>query len=360
MGSQAIPSPLPPLQPSLSPSSRATPPPATSSAALSTTPTFSLSAELASLEEDLDTALFRRLCRPAIFNHLHWAGFKGNYTPLSKLAIYRRNIVRVHDHALHLVWKSNIQTHFIKPLPLVFTEPNLDLDLLGPRSRGLLYSYTQLVRSELDYTVAKEFGLLPADFSNDDPGWKKWKALADAFRNDHGKHRSHNNSEHLPSCLGTVRCRDAQGNPCHQFKLDRNADLEKSKKDDKVLLDSCHPRYTYGNLRLDRINWIVRLNIHLSGWDFYRTRTPRDTFAYRHSQLITAYIFYVAVILTAMQVALQAFPDGWAVAPFGIFGYVVVFFTGVQIPIILGVGAGWIVYQLVYFWYVNHTRGGWR
>jgi hypothetical protein len=327
---------------------------------LSATPTVSISAELDALEEDLDTNLFRRLCQPGVFDHLHWAGFKGNYSPFSVLTIYRRNIVRVHDHGLHLLWKSNIQTHFIKPLPTIFSEPSLDLDLLGPRTRGLFYSYTQLIRSELDFTIAKEIGLLPSEFTHDNPGWKKWKALADTFRCDDGQHRNHNNRKHHFDCPGIKRCPGTQNNKCQQFQADKEKDLEDFSKNDQALLEKCHPRYLYGNLRLARVNWIVRLNFGVKGWDYYRTRTPKDTFAQRHSKLITAYIFYVAVILTAMQVALQAFPDGWAVAPFGVFAYIVVGFTGVQIPIIVGVGAGWVVYQLIYFWVVNHFRDGWR
>ena len=129
-------------------------------------------------EQKPTARLFRRLCQPGIFNYLHWAGFKGNYSPLSVLTIYRRNIVRVHDHGLHLLWKSSIQTHFIKPLPSIFAEPSLDLTALRPRTRGLFYSYTQLIRSELDFTIAKEMNLLPSGSqSTVSEGQGDWEAL---------------------------------------------------------------------------------------------------------------------------------------------------------------------------------------
>jgi hypothetical protein len=312
--------------------------------------------ELQEVEESLDTTLFRMLTRPEVFRHLKWAGFLLNYHTLSTLKGYQRTIVPVEDHGLHLLWKSSIHTEYIKPLPEALVAPNYDTSKLEQRSRGLVFSYTLLIKTELDFEIATELKLLPPIFRDEKDGWTKWKDFADTFWGSSQHRKPRSNGQHVPNCKGDKD--PVHATECLSFREQvRASTIEFEEKRDE-LLKKCHIRYQFGDLRLGRIDWIVRLNVGMKGWKwkFYRTRSPRDSFFNEHSTLIAAYVLYVAVILTAMQVSLQAFPTGWTTSVFGIFGYIVIVFTALQVPIIVTFFSVWLTLQLGSFWWINRKE----
>jgi hypothetical protein len=309
---------------------------------------------LQDLEESLDTTLFRTLTRQEVYRHLKWAGFRHNYHTLSTLRLFQRTIVLVDDHGLHLLWKSSIHTEYIKPLPEVFGSPNFDVNKLGHLSRGLLYSYTRLIETEVDYEIARELKLPPAAFRDETSGWTKWKEFADAFQGSSHYRKRQNNGRHAPACMGDSDYKHAT--LCPAFKSRAEAKKAEFERTQDELLEKCHDRYQYGDLRLSRVDWIVRFNVGMKGWkwNFYRTRSPKDSFVTQHRTLIAAYVFYVAVILTAMQLSLQAFPYvKWTVSTFGYFGYIVIVFTSVQVPVIGIFFFIWLVMQLTTFWWIS-------
>jgi hypothetical protein len=272
------------------------------------------------------------------------------------LKLYQRKIVPVEDHGLHLLWKSSIHTEYIKPLPEALVTQNYDASKLEQRSRGLIFSYIRLIETELDHEIAAELKLLPPIFRDETCGWTRWKAFADVFWGSNHYRKRHNNGRHGPTCTGDGDL--VHETDCLSFRTKAETSAAKFNERQEELLAQCHIRYQFGDLRLGRIDWIVRLNVGMKGWKwkFYRTRSPRDSFVNQHSTLIAAYVFYVAVILTAMQVSLQAFPTGWTTSVFGYFGYIVIVFTTLQVPFIVAFFCIWLTLQLTSFWWISREK----
>jgi hypothetical protein len=236
-------------------------------------------------EHNLKTRLFEQFSY--ISDHLHWAGLPGYYVTLTEIGISRREIIRVDDHGLHLVWRDNIQ--FVKPLSSCFADFD-GTENLQMCTRGFLYSYTRLIKSELDFAIAVKCELLPKPFdTHDGEGWAKWQRIR---RNYFGKE-------------------DSEGK----------------------LPNGCHERYRYGRLRLDRLNmimWFVRPGRTY----FFDPRNVVYTFYQSYSEWLIATFVYLALVLTAMQVFLQASsnPD-WLTNTCKYFGYTVTLLIIVQFPL---------------------------
>lgn len=203
---------------------------------------------------------------------LDFAGFPGNYHPLSQLGTYGRRIVPVDDLGLHLVWKpGNAPFEFVKPLPRNFVRlrpavpavsgsRTLTAELAWPvkglpeATAGFVYSYTRLIESEVDLKLALDLGLVDERFVlADGIGWERWQAFAASFRRAPG-----------PNIQG---------------------------------------RFRYGDLRLNRlrISWL--------GKRFYDARDqPLLSFSNWYIKWATVVLVIASTVLSAMQVALAGNP----------------------------------------------------
>lgn len=190
-----------------------------------------------------------------IYNHLWFAGTPEKYRTLHEQAIFTRNIILSEEPHLHLVWFK--EAIYIKPLPPCLT--NFEFfqqcccgEQYG-EACGLLYSYTQLIRYESDFVIAKEKGLLRGDAIT----WRQWQA----------------------------------------FRLEL-----KSKLDGRW--DILDKRYRYGELRLSRLNFVYTLKCReIKGYHNAYTRyAPYFSRYFTGAILIFA---FASVTLTAMQVAIQ-------------------------------------------------------
>jgi hypothetical protein len=159
-----------------------------------------------------------------IYPNVWFVGRKAfdNIDPLHRQKIKGRVIVPSEDSKLHMVWTEDI--FFVKPIPLcllnhaVWTrylaDSSMD-DATSPTLRswrsmdclisiGFLRSYSLLIRHRSDYDIARSSSLIPGDFD-----WNQWSYFIHNFR---------------------------------------------ALTDDRVA-----KRYHYGQLRLSRLNWAVRL-----------------------------------------------------------------------------------------------------
>jgi hypothetical protein len=196
-----------------------------------------------------------------VYQHLWWAGRPVAARSLSRQRMCRREVVVTEQADLHLTWSDT--RIFIKPLPAYLLNYNFwKTYLCGNRelhesARGFLLSYVWLVRHESDFTIAKEHGLLP-----DDMEWDAW-----------GVH------------VASMAC-----------QMDFNN------------LYCVDKRYTYGELRLNRLNHIYRFapqfkfrhlilgyasNHHTYGSFF------RKNFAW-----LVVFFAYGSTLLSALQVGL--------------------------------------------------------
>jgi hypothetical protein len=176
------------------------------------------------LSNELDTVLLDE-----VYDHL-WlvAGKSGrSIDALHAQKIKGRSIIATEDHRLHLTWHRN--KFYVKPVPVcllnhefwtIYLSSSERMDVYPTGSQktcqsvassfdrsiavGFLRSYAFLVQHRLDFILAKELHLVP-----DEVDWIKWSIFISNFR-----------------------------------------DL----KDDQVA-----KRYHYGQLRLSRLSWTVRL-----------------------------------------------------------------------------------------------------
>lgn len=325
---------------------------------------------LKSLEDELDTPQFHLLDEEWVYSRLRWAGFKGNYKTLSTLSLSRRPILRVDDPALHLMWTSSPPTHFIKPLPSALARTSIVEEILRSRdeentkARGLLYSYTRLIHSELDYRIALENNLLPWSFSNDEKGWEKWCELTKLFRGG-SSYRNYNRKNHhidpddriqrLQNKLRSYRGKKPIMNSlCEDFARGRKEKEEELEQREQDTVEICHRRYKYGDLRLERVNMITWLNGY--GYNFRAPSWSRlEALFERHKTFVAAYVIYTGLVLTAMQVSLQASDEPeWVTQAFRYIGYVVIIATGGQPLLLFCVFVLWVVWQLVSFRTLTH------
>jgi hypothetical protein len=229
-----------------------------------------------------------------------------------------RNIVPSEDPRLHLVWQHD--KIYIKPLPICLLnhefwttylhlpQKKKDDDCPSPNSNsattnsnhfnrsvavGFLRSYAFLIKYQLDFILAKESHLIPNDVD-----WTKWSRFINSFR----------------------------------------------------ILEDHHvaKRYHYGQLRLSRLNWVVRL---------FRPRNANTVWFYEiphwsisdyvtRATLPMLFIFAsVSLVLSSMQVALSVPADGlWFQHPNGSgLCYMSRAFWGFSIAVLLLSGVVWVL-----------------
>ncbi len=297
---------------------------ATNSGEITTSPTSTAN------DADFQSTIFDFYNR--ILKWLVFAGLKEKYSSLWELTVKGRSLTVVNDPGLHLTWKDTIL--YIKPLPDCLGEEGATAQL-GTNDneelvhvRGFFHSYTYLVQSQCDYDIAAEHKLLPEKFLSKSrvDGFKSWRKLADAW---------------------------LDANPPTPLPVRRNKDPAKKLH---TLPGSCHPRYVYGELRLDRLNWIMWV-LYLPHYfelrpfksHFYVTKDPFGKFWEGYGKFIVLVFAYVTTILSAFQVALAAgsmpkwFKDGCLVISYGI--------------ILLILGHVVLVGVYGYFWVVNQIWG---
>jgi hypothetical protein len=197
-----------------------------------------------------------------IAEHLWIAGRVGNVHPLHRQHILGREVILTEQPDLHLLWLD--KTIFIKPLHAWlldedFCKEHINNDPgLRARADGFLRTYAYLVAYESDFAIATRLDLIPDGLT-----WQSWLDFVQ--------------DRLLPLCLDRTPSRYA-------------------------------PRYTYGELRLSRINILYRLLPKLKLEHFFRgyyrgSRTYQGFFERNFAWLIAGFA-YLALVLTAMQVGL--------------------------------------------------------
>ncbi|RDW78919.1 uncharacterized protein DSM5745_05771 [Aspergillus mulundensis] len=195
--------------------------------------------------------------------------------PLSTIISLSHKIVLDENIATHLVWTDRTHIH-LKPFPRYLldsrfwtayllcnatcpsqaqgtqAQPLCPHKPLYKDALGFLFSYLTLVRFESDFRIAQDHALLPPDLT-----WESWRSIA-------------------------------------QQCLQRGA----------ITSTTINPRYTFGALRLSRLDKIYALRYGdvLRGYlGQYKTTTElfRENVA-----PISAATIYIALVLTAMQVGL--------------------------------------------------------
>ncbi|KAB8248713.1 hypothetical protein BDV35DRAFT_403113 [Aspergillus flavus] len=220
------------------------------------------------LSKELKTYLLDEL-----YDHLWLVGRRSGRSidALHAQRLKGRSVVPTEDPSLHLIWHRN--QIYIKPIPVcLFNYTFWDI-YLGPTkdnnsptsstfdrsiAMGFLRSYAFLTPHRLDFILAKESHLIP-----DDIDWIAWSKFIHKFRE-----------------LG----------------------------DEQVA-----QRYHYGQLRLSRLNWAVRIvrPQHANTLWFYHLPHWSITSYLSQATVPLLFIFAsVSVVLSAMQVAFIVFVHG--------------------------------------------------
>jgi hypothetical protein len=256
------------------------------------------------LEKDLD---FSRL--DAITGSLWWAGRPGVAArPLHRQAsLLGRRIVMIEQADLHLVWVEN--RIFIKPMPRylldvgswkrlgIFGHGGEDTTIPGhkstrrswPAARGFLLSYVWLVRSERDFDMAVELGLLPGNLT------LNWLVLETRDKGENMLHSSPVSSRsESKSSRGWPLWRLLVAEILHHIDINAPFDIA--------------PRFRYGELRLSRLNHIYRFSPQFRGSNWLRGYEMRyqsyGTFFRRNFSWVFITFAFMTSILSAMQVGL--------------------------------------------------------
>ena len=284
-----------------------------------------ISLNSAEVSAHLSTHLETRLL-DEIYSHLWLVARKAGYSidPLHVQRIKGRNVVPSEDPRLHLVWQKNIV--YIKPLPICLLNYEFwdnyllpgtpKTGLVGSKTTtqsfdrnialGFLRSYAFLIEHQIDFTLAKEFHLIPEKFE-----WIAWSRFIYSFR-----------------CL----------------------------KDDHVA-----KRYHYGQLRLSRLDWIVRLvqpQHSSNGW-FYQIPHWSITEYLAQATIPLLFIFAsISLVLSSMQVVLSVPAHGLGFlhldeagnrqinGAFWVFSITIIVFSGLIWVLFFGIPFGVLVWQL--------------
>ncbi|KAH7154737.1 hypothetical protein DER46DRAFT_638543 [Fusarium sp. MPI-SDFR-AT-0072] len=203
-----------------------------------------------------------------VLDQLHWMlwlfSIKSghNIDPIHRQRIKGREIVPTEEPKLHLVWTSS--RIYIKTLPICLlnhTVPLIAVPAAFDRrvALGFLRSYALLIKSPLDFMFAKEAHLIPDEFEMD---WTRWAKFVAHFR---------------------------------------------AIEDSQV-----SNRYQFGQLRLNRLNWAVRLVQPSTGRGWYYQRQCWSIGElFRGSFNILLFIFAsLSLTLSSMQVVLSIPNDG--------------------------------------------------
>lgn len=189
----------------------------------------------------------------AIHDHLWIAGSRGNISALHHQRVLLRDIIPSELARLHLVWFE--RTIYIKPLPDGLLDDSLCFrEGFDPSGSvvGFLRSYCSLIQYPIDLAIAKETNLISKNVE-----WKEW-----------------------------ANFRKATFTKTEEFHLNR--------------------RYTYGELRLDRLDIIYRLTFR--GLSYFTVHRTYKTYFAQYLSLFATSFAFVAIVLTAMQV-LVAVPN---------------------------------------------------
>ncbi|KAF2261461.1 hypothetical protein CC78DRAFT_427131, partial [Lojkania enalia] len=194
--------------------------------------------------------------------HLWWTGIPQAARPLHRQKMWGRQITVTEQADLHLLW---VDDHiFIKPLPTYLLDRAIWTQHLCPdtqlyeAARGILLSYIWLIRHKSDLDVARDHRLVP------DISWQEWSTFVYTL--------SHTIDPNAPTAVS--------------------------------------PRYDFGELRIRRLNQIVRLRcalaLDLGGFitGYVRSYTHYAPFFRNNFQWIIIAFAYGTVLLSALQVGL--------------------------------------------------------
>lgn len=209
------------------------------------------------VQQELDLSRLDR-----IHNQLWLAGRPSvGARPLHRQLMIGRHIILTEQADLHLVWQDS--RIYIKPLPEFlldlhfWTEHICQHDLLWQSARGFLLSYIWLIRSKNDLRIAQDNGLLPTDVR-----WEHWVVFT-------------------RSLLSSIN---------------------------NKTLQSVNRRFLYGELRLNRLNWIYRFSCRADPKELIRGYMHKynrySVFLERNFAWIIGAFVYITIVLTAMQVGL--------------------------------------------------------
>jgi len=217
-----------------------------------------------------------------LYNHLWFVARRSGRSidPLHRQKIKGRSVIATEDAGLHLVWHHDMI--YIKPMPLCLlnydfwaqflsTSANREElregSIVAPKSPhatifdrataiGFMRSYSLLVRHRVDFVYARESHLFPVETD-----WIKWSKFINTFR--------------------------------------------------KVEDEGVSNRYHYGQLRLSRLNWAVRLFRPSSAATKWFYEIPHWSTGMFVERAITPLFFGFAslsLVLSSMQVLLSV-PD---------------------------------------------------
>lgn len=285
---------------------------------------------------ELNTTLLDEL-----YNHLWLIARKSGTSiePLNRQRVKRREIVATEDVRLHLTWHRN--RIYVKPMPLCllnydFWATYLPLPaknitpqkdnctsqqyIAKPFDRGValgfMRSYALLVRHHIDFVLARESHLFPAEFT-----WDEWSHFITHFR--------------------------------------RLEDEDVAK------------RYHYGQLRLSRLNWVVRLCRPSSAATFWFYEVPHWSTGDYVERAIAPLVFGFAslsLVLSSMQVLVSIPEEGLRLngadasslavmrRAFWIFPVMTLLLSGLVWVLLLVIPTGGLIWQLS--WGFKHRGKG--
>ncbi|KAL0631161.1 hypothetical protein Q9L58_009971 [Maublancomyces gigas] len=186
-----------------------------------------------------------------IYQHLWWAGRRGNIRALHRQIMIHRNICITECPTLHLVWYDS--TIYIKPMPEYlldwefFNKYICPDDELFQSACGFLTSYAKLIRHKSDLTLAISTGLLPARID-----WDAWCSFVPSIQ--------------------------------------------------KIPHRDINKRYIYGELRLRRLNQIY--NFCKCKLAYHSPYTQYDHYFRQNFAWLLLLFAYLTIVLTGMQVVL--------------------------------------------------------
>lgn len=197
-----------------------------------------------------------------IQKHLWLAGLPRIGRPLHEQVAKGRRIVITEYADCHLVWQKN--TILVKPMPQLLMDHAIWTDhichepQIFEAASGFLLSYLWIICYESDLKIAHETGLLSQSVD-----WSAWTNFTGSLMD----RISYNELRHI------------------------------------------NPRYLYGELRMDRLNFIYRWCSVTSGsTTFVRGYTygysTYSSFIQKHTAWFLVVIVYITIVLTAMQVGL--------------------------------------------------------
>ena len=214
-----------------------------------------------------------------------------------------RTIVSNEEAKMHMIWTSD-KIH-IKPVPQYLFDYQFWKQFLCPNTedarpwlavaKGFLRSYSCLVRHRIDLDLAHENKLIPEDIQ-----WEAWALFIAPFR----------------------RVRD------HEIAA----------------------RYLYGQMRLSRLNWLVRLRLPRSKDNIWFYEPPYWSISPYLKSFTTSLGFFLASIslgLSSMQLSLNAGPRTSASThTFSRFASIVLVATALVWLLIVAVPSAFLLWQL--------------